>query len=405
MAHQVTGLLKRRRCPTKLCAPYALDHGPRFVLDVLVIRKKADGLLGKVVNLLQTCHPEKDSITQSDDTFKFVSHWLADCLRNHSKCQSRSPGSTELPTRVVDVGPSDGSRQPCLYISQGRSAPCICLSHCWGKTATTVTTKENIAIYQDQIPLLSMPKTFQDAVMATRRLEIGYLWIDSLCIIQDFKDDWGRASAKMGTTFSQSLCTISALASRDDSGVVLSSKRASYAGQSDFCDKHHPHKKYANTTAKNWYGLGKVPRGPLDIRAWCLQETVLSTRILTYGPREVQWTCQVIQCCECTPEGLTNPGPKEEIRFGDKLQLNDNHLHVEAIYKAWYEVVKLYAVRSLTFQKDKLPALSGIALTMKQMVKSEYMAGLWRNDMHRGLLCYRLTERFHVKGLLQKLKF
>jgi len=352
MARQVTDLLKRRRCPTKLCAPYALDHGPRFVLDVLVIRKTADGLLGKVVNLLQTCHPEKDSITQSDDTFKLVSHWLADCLRNHSKCQSRSPGPTELPTRVVDVGPSDGSRQPCLYISQGHSAPHICLSHCWGKTATTVTTKENIAIYQDQFPLLSMPKTFQDAIMATRRLEIGYLWIDSLCIIQDSKDDWGRASAKMFPIFSQSLCTINALASRDDSGgcfveqtgflrrpvrlETLDSVLGDFRQQAPeavfarhehsnedttFCDKHYPHKKYANTTAKNWYGLGKVPRGPLDIRAWCLQETVLSTRIPTYGPQEVQWTCQVIQCCECTPEGLINPGPKDEIRFGDKFTI------------------------------------------------------------------------------------
>ena len=392
------------------------------------MQKIADLLLGNIVNLLETCHPEKDSNTQSDDTFKFVSYWLANCLRNHSKCQSRSPGSTELPTRVIDVGPSDGSRQPCLYISQGRRAAYVCLSHCWGKTATTVTTNRNISIYKDQIPLLSMPKTFRDAVIVTRRLGLSYLWIDSLCIIQDSKDDWGRESAKMGTICSQSLCTISALASRDDSGGCFVEKTGflrrpvrldtldsvlgefrqqapepvfarheHFSEDTTFCDKHYPHTKYANTTAKNWYGLGKVPRGPLDTRAWCLQETVLSTRTLVYGPQEVQWICQEAQYCECTPEGIVNYGRKDEVRFGDTLESRNNEFQVEAVYMSWYEAVKLYAARNLTLEKDKLPALSGIALAMKEMVKSEYVAGLWRNDIHRGLLWYRLTEDCHTK--------
>ncbi|PQE03115.1 heterokaryon incompatibility protein [Rutstroemia sp. NJR-2017a BVV2] len=60
--------------------------------------------------------------------------------------------------------------------------------------------------------------TFQNAVQITRALGLRYLWIDSLCIIQDDKDDWQFESAKMANIYLGSCVTIAATASFDSTG-------------------------------------------------------------------------------------------------------------------------------------------------------------------------------------------
>jgi hypothetical protein len=64
----------------------------------------------------------------------------------------------------------------------------------------------------------SLPKTFQNAITVTRMLGIRYLWIDSLCIIQDDVKDWEEQSAITGGIYSQSYLIIAASASKDSSG-------------------------------------------------------------------------------------------------------------------------------------------------------------------------------------------
>ena len=54
-----------------------------------------------------------------------------------------------------------------------------------------------------------LPKQFQDAVLVTRMLGIQYLWIDSLCIIQDSPEDWQEQSALMGQIYADAWLNIS----------------------------------------------------------------------------------------------------------------------------------------------------------------------------------------------------
>jgi hypothetical protein len=63
---------------------------------------------------------------------------------------------------------------------------------------------------QAGIAFESLPALFQDAVVATRNLGIPYLWIDSICIIQDSKQDWEAESAKMGSVYRNAYVTIAA---------------------------------------------------------------------------------------------------------------------------------------------------------------------------------------------------
>ena len=89
-------------------------------------------------------------------------------------------------------------------------APYIALSHCWGKAPIVRTTKDTLSRRRQGIDTSLLPPAFQDAILIARRLEVRYLWIDSLCIIQDDELDWQTESAKMSTIYQNALLTISA---------------------------------------------------------------------------------------------------------------------------------------------------------------------------------------------------
>ncbi|KAH8600698.1 heterokaryon incompatibility protein-domain-containing protein, partial [Bisporella sp. PMI_857] len=62
-----------------------------------------------------------------------------------------------------------------------------------------------------------LPKTFQDTILVAQRLNISYIWIDSLCIIQDSAEDWQAESAIMGQIYSNCTLNIAAAGASDGS--------------------------------------------------------------------------------------------------------------------------------------------------------------------------------------------
>ena len=83
---------------------------------------------------------------------------------------------------------------------------------------------ENLTRRIESINMTDIPKTFQDAVLITRKLGYRYLWIDSLCIIQDSASDWQIESVKMADIYFNAVVNISADASpRSDSGIFATS--------------------------------------------------------------------------------------------------------------------------------------------------------------------------------------
>ncbi|KAK4146655.1 uncharacterized protein C8A04DRAFT_25575 [Dichotomopilus funicola] len=118
-----------------------------------------------------------------------IEEWIQECQQNHPHCQQLS--TPTLPTRVIDVG--GGGRDPCLVHSQGRAGQYLALSHRWGDPTShvtkLVTMKENISQHYLGIPLANIPATFRDAIIVARHLRIPYVWIDSLCIVQDDRED------------------------------------------------------------------------------------------------------------------------------------------------------------------------------------------------------------------------
>jgi hypothetical protein len=97
---------------------------------------------------------------------------------------------------MINVGGVDGSRAICLVEASRLTTEYLALSHCWGKGVTLRTTIATLNSFCNSITFESLPKTFQDAIQVTRGLSFEFLWIDSLCIIQDDPKDWDVESAK-----------------------------------------------------------------------------------------------------------------------------------------------------------------------------------------------------------------
>lgn len=76
------------------------------------------------------------------------------------------------------------------------------------------------------IPTAELPQTFQDAIKIARSLDLQYLWIDSLCIIQDSKSDWAKHVDIMADIYEYAYITLAAGASEDDDGGFFATPAA-----------------------------------------------------------------------------------------------------------------------------------------------------------------------------------
>jgi hypothetical protein len=138
-----------------------------------------------------------------------VAQWLEECLKDHQKCCKDR--KSKLPTRVLAIG--SYQQDPFLWDGAGNgSGPYVALSHCWGddEHPPLTTTKGTFEARKRGISLAELPQTFRDAILLTRKLGFDYLWIDSLCIIQDDESDWIIQSAQMAGVYQGAILTISA---------------------------------------------------------------------------------------------------------------------------------------------------------------------------------------------------
>lgn len=118
--------------------------------------------------------------SNSKTSFGLVVQWLNICRKSHTIC-NRKRGQKKLPTRVIDVGPRDGSREPYLLISGDLCGEYATLSHRWGEISKQFTTTNiNVTSYRKGIGFRDLPATFRDAIVVTRELSLRYLWIDSI---------------------------------------------------------------------------------------------------------------------------------------------------------------------------------------------------------------------------------
>jgi hypothetical protein len=118
---------------------------------------------------------------------------------------------------------------------------------------------------------------------------------------------------------------------------------------------------------------------PLMKRGWALQESLLPSRTLHFTSTEVFWECHAKVACETFPEEFPTPHPWIE-RFFMKKPISRS---------MWRLIVEEYSKCQLTYTKDKLVAISGLARIIQQQTRDQYVAGMWRKDLELQLCWYR----------------
>lgn len=148
----------------------------------------------------------------SESCFELATYWFSQCVSKHKKACSR-PQRSRLPTRVLNVG-DWGAARAVFQLTHGKHGLWTALSYCWGIQHPLKTIRANLEAHCEGISISKLPQIFRDAIIVTRQFGYRYLWIDSLCIIQDSSEDWNKESAKMAEIYSRAALTISADASQ-----------------------------------------------------------------------------------------------------------------------------------------------------------------------------------------------
>ncbi|KAF2022578.1 HET-domain-containing protein, partial [Setomelanomma holmii] len=274
------------------------------------------------------------------------------------------------PTRVIDVG--SPSRGPRLYRSEGEVASYVALSYCWGKPSDgtlkpLVTTRSNFSDHVASIPLDTVPITLRQAIEVTRALEIQYLWIDALCILQDDQADWVREASRMADVYANAIVTFAAdWAPNSNCGLFV---------------------ELGATASPHLY-----PRQHLA-QVMTFQERLLSQRIIHFRNAELEWECKSGMQCECG-HWINTTGkmalPHNPYSFGNAPE----HLSL-----AWKRLVEEYTTRCITFGKDRLAAISCLA-RQYPFPPTSYIAGMWSPLLKYTLMWQNNNSHAHGKRTL-----
>jgi hypothetical protein len=355
----------------------------------------------------------RSTFTGSEETLTLAKKWISDCIENHHLCKAEQSALRRLPTRLVFVGSIAGLP---VRICQTSSLPSdtryMTLSHCWGKVCFLTLTTKNFAALQREIVLADLPATFQDAITFARYIGVDYLWIDSLCIIQDSINDWQKESNLMESVYSNGFCNIAATGASDGSGGCFFN-RSSEAYRIPTIDIpqresiwHLAAGRFLKNSAKRGYFINpgvyscndaglwvrEITQSVLCKRAWVIQERFLAKRVLYFSPRQIFFECNQLRACEACPEYMlgiySGDGIRETLASVKLTVVPDDPTidTIRSVLNAWSGLISNYSACALTYEKDRLIALAGLARYFQPFIGCRYLAGLWETEFVSQLL-------------------
>ena len=254
-----------------------------------------------------------------------------------------------------------------------------------------------------------LPLTFQHAIAITRKLGYQYLWIDSLCIIQDSKEDWNVESLDMKRVYQMSALTIGAARGADSHAGCFVQRQPlahfpcriaqlSTGFLMTSYDREMPGKSLPHAST----GASLFDRG------WVLQERMLSPRTLYYGPKGLHWECYGCYANEIYRQGRTDTRDIEALsEVGIHTDASDYRLkldktklgpmtalidvfeettYIRHFYRVWNNLLVSYTQMKLSFPSDILRALSGLTSSIEQSTGLTSVTGHWKEFLPFDLL-------------------
>lgn len=344
---------------------------------------------------------------QARDNFEIAKGWLQECTSTHEDCcdfsQRTVKDSKQKPTRILQVS-NDSVKLLCNMSNEDFDY--LALSHMWGEDCTQQIRlmQDTIDTFKEEIPWHRLSNIYKEAIRATRLLGFEYLWIDSLCIIQDSADDWNYEAQRMAIVYGNAACNLSYVfppgttsSQRDDPrtwhSCILRTASCSldgiYIRYRDLEDL--PIKDDENwLIQRNW---------PLFSRAWVFQEYLLAPRTLILGHKNLMWHCsetfydELLGPLRTMPKdlgiklmispscGLTKSRYFPKTISGvssvdEKISLSSRT--VVQFMNDWAFLAIEYRNRALSHARDRIVAFAGVARAFHHLGSVTYLAGLWK---------------------------
>jgi hypothetical protein len=186
---------------------------------------------------------------------------------------------------------------------------------------------------------------------------IRYVWIDSLCIIQGDSQDWHSEAAKMGDVYRNAALVVAASGAKDSSeGLFISERQPSTVLQIPYVSDGEC-KGTFNMMRLLHDSDSNLCTGPLNSRAWTLQERYLARRLVAFMPTCVSWVCNT----------------RAEIKTGHEIYNFGRQIN-------WSYLLEEYTTKFLTFASDHTEALRGIGQLYETHAGDQHEGQCYRKD-------------------------
>lgn len=324
-----------------------------------------------------------------------------------------------MPIRCIKVDAT--GKLIALEDTKTKTEPYITLTHRWDSDQPTrrieacQTTKDNFEDRQNGEGFDELPQHFLDAFRIAAKLDVEYIWIDSLCIIQagDDQHDFNMQKSKMAQYYQHSLLTIATTANGYLTKGILKSHNQNIVPwsyppvQLDYRGTRSPdeaaghfyvYKRRRRLVDDYWEN---VRSAEVFNRAWILQEWMLSKRFLWYTPEGMFFECHSKAPRTSAGEQISQDIGKQELHYLFNLKQR-LHWTNTSIMDFWYDAIEVNSTFDIGRLSDRVPAVAGLGFEVANVIAAAapgkrqhdetavrqvvYIAGLWLQDIHRGLL-------------------
>ncbi|OMP84300.1 hypothetical protein BK809_0000307 [Diplodia seriata] len=323
--------------------------------------------------------------TGARPAYATIKKWLQKCQSSHGDC-NKAPSDSRRPTRLLDLDAFPTSSDIKLVSGADTgTGQYATLSYCWGGVNPVMLRTSNIKDFRARIQWSTLPQTMKDAVTVCRNLDVRYLWIDALCIIQGDDGDFNTEAPRMEAVYAGSAFTVAAAHSKNSEGGCF--REVSPLGRSDSLISQDNNYTVLLKARSFCTAFENIPgHCPLDSRGWVFQERMLSPRTLFFGRDEIHWECRKGVICAYEPD-FEKPHFPAWLSY---TPIKHNYTKVRSLEKApspndairqfqrlWVSVIEAYSRTNLSFAQDKLAAIAGLASIAQQKLNIEASFGLW----------------------------
>ncbi|KAK1966209.1 HET-domain-containing protein [Colletotrichum sublineola] len=296
-----------------------------------------------------------------------VRSWIQDCDHEHEKCRATSgvPPNDQIGLWLVDV------HDMCL-VKRDWSCRYLALSYVWGGITALRAQKSNFAYLQQPGSLESlftaMPQVIRDAIEFVRNIDQRYLWVDSLCIIQDSDECKEQYIPQMHRIYHTALVSIIAAVGED---ATIGLPGISFARRPPSRPLRLGN-RILEAKLPTLHTLMNMEDSKWNTRAWTYQEHAFSRKRIYFTSYQVYWTCPSRRASESGVDyaykgiDLWDYGPLERDPGPD---LNSR----TGLYE---NLVKGYSSRTLSFHSDSLNAFAGLLSKLGDMFGWSFASAL-----------------------------